>query len=85
VSAENAVECIVSELLTTGQAAQLCGVGERTLWRWSRSGVAPRPIKLGLGPRAAVRFRRAELMQWIAARCPLVDGGRHGGGSETAA
>jgi excisionase family DNA binding protein len=65
---------IVPELLTTKQAAELLAVGERTLWRWSRSGLAPRPVKIGLGPRAAVRFRRAELMTWLAAGCPRTDG-----------
>jgi len=85
VSADSTDEGIVPELLTTAQAARLCGLGKRTVWRHSRSGVMPPPIKLGLGPRAAVRYRRAELMHWIAAGCPPVDGGRHGGGSETAA
>ncbi|MCU0981217.1 MAG: helix-turn-helix domain-containing protein [Pirellulaceae bacterium] len=69
---------IVAELLTTRQAAALAGVGERTWWAWSRSGLAPRPITIGLGTRPAVRYRRAEIMQWIAAGCPRVDGGRHG-------
>lgn len=30
---------IVPELLTTAEAARLAGVGERTWWRWSRSGL----------------------------------------------
>lgn len=34
-------------LLTTKEAASLCGIGVRTLWRWSRSGIAPAPIKIG--------------------------------------
>jgi predicted DNA-binding transcriptional regulator AlpA len=66
---------IVPELLTTGEAAQLLGIGERTLWRHSRSGIAPRPVKLGSGPKACVRFRRAELFDWISRGCPPVDGG----------
>jgi len=63
---------IVSELLTTKQVAKLLGIGERTLWRWSRSGLAPSPIKFGDGRKAAVRYRRAELLDWIAAGCPRV-------------
>lgn len=65
---------IVPELLTSKQAAELLAVGERTLWRWSRSGRAPRPIKIGDGPRAAVRFRRGELLQWIATGCRPTEG-----------
>jgi len=67
-------EGVVPELLTTKQAAQLCGLGERTLWRYSRSGIAPRPIKLGVGQQGAVRFRKSELLAWIEAGCPRVDG-----------
>jgi predicted DNA-binding transcriptional regulator AlpA len=65
---------IVPELLTTPEAAKLAGVGERTWWRWSRSGLAPRPISIGLGTRPAVRYRRSDVMQWIASGCPRVDG-----------
>lgn len=62
---------IIPELLTTRQAAALCGIGERTLWRWSRSGIAPAPVKIG---RSAVRYRRDEYLQWIADGCPRVAG-----------
>jgi predicted DNA-binding transcriptional regulator AlpA len=64
---------ILPELVTTREAAALCGCGERTLWRWSRSGICPRPVKIGDGPRAAVRYRRAELLDWIADGCPAVE------------
>lgn len=66
---------IVPELLTVKQAAQLCGIGTRTLWRWSRSGIAPAPIKIGRGLRAAVRYRRQDLLAWIADGCPRVERG----------
>ena len=65
---------IVPELLTSRQAAELLAIGERSLWRWSRSGICPAPVKIGSGPRAAVRFRRAELVAWAQAGCPRVDG-----------
>ncbi|MBM4005594.1 MAG: helix-turn-helix domain-containing protein [Planctomycetes bacterium] len=55
------------------RAAKLANVGNRTWWRWTRSGLAPPPIKIGHGPRAAVRFRRAEILAWIDAGCPRVD------------
>ena len=67
-------EAVTAELLTTKQAAQLCGLGERTLWRYSRSGIAPRPIKLGHGRQGAVRFRKSELVAWIEAGCPRTGG-----------
>ncbi len=69
---------ITPELLTTRQAAELCGIGERTLWRWSRSGLAPRPVFIGPGLRPAVRFRLADLREWISDGCPRIDG--KGGG-----
>ena len=64
---------ILPELLTTKQAAELCGIGERTLWSWSRSGLAPRPLQIGLGVRPAVRFSRQSLLAWIKAGCQPVD------------
>jgi len=67
-------ETIVPELLTTAEAARLVNVGERTWWRWSRCGIAPRPIKIGFGKNGAVRFRRSEVMDWIDRGCPRVDG-----------
>jgi len=60
---------ITPELLTEKQSAAMCGCGRRTWWRWTRSGLAPPPIKIGIGPRAAVRFRRADLVAWIDGGC----------------
>ena len=57
-----------AELITTKEAAAIANVGERSWWRWSRSGQAPAPVKIG----AAVRFRRREIWAWIAAGCPAV-------------
>ena len=74
----NALAAIAPELLTTKQAAKLCGIGERTLWRWSHSGRVPRPITIGDGARPAVRYRRGELLRWIEAGCPRVDGRAQG-------
>lgn len=71
-SASVKLEETLPPLMTTGQTAKLCGCGERTLWRWSRSGVAPPPVKIGT---SAVRYRREEYLEWIRAGCPRVDGG----------
>lgn len=65
---------VAPELLTTRQASELANVGERTWWRWSRCGLAPPPVKIGIGPRAAVRYRRSELLAWIDGGCKPVDG-----------
>jgi predicted DNA-binding transcriptional regulator AlpA len=68
---------IVPELLTTRQAARLCGVGERTWWRWSRSGIAPKPLKIGDNKQGAVRYSRRAIIEWLEAGCPRVDEGDH--------
>lgn len=62
---------VLPELLKSKQAAGLVNCGERTWWRWSRSGIAPAPVKIGA---SAVRFRRDEILDWISAGCPRVDG-----------
>ena len=58
------------ELLPTAEVAKMLGVGERSVWRWSRSGAMPAPVRIG----NAVRFRRREIEEWIANGCPRVDG-----------
>jgi predicted DNA-binding transcriptional regulator AlpA len=65
---------ILPELLTTRQAAQLAGVGERTWWAWSRSGLAPKPVFIGHGTRPACRHRRSAILEWIQGGCMPVDG-----------
>jgi len=62
-------DTILPELLTGKQAAHLLGLGERTLWRYARSGVCPPPVKLGDSKNAPVRYRRAELLEWIKGGC----------------
>jgi len=66
----NTLDTIEPELLTTAEAARLLGIGERTLWRHSRSGEAPAPVSIG----GAVRYRRSEILEWITAGCPRIDG-----------
>ena len=73
IRARQALEFVLPALLTSRQAAVLLGCGERTFWRWSRSGVAPQAIKIGGGVRPAVRYSRDELLAWVAAGCPKVD------------
>lgn len=47
-------------------AALLGGCSTRHVYRLCDAGRIPRPVKLG----ALVRWRRAELMEWLAAGCP---------------
>ena len=56
------------ELLTAAESAEMAGVAKRSWWRYVSSGKAPAPIRLG----GAVRWRRSELAEWIAAGCPRV-------------
>ncbi len=67
---------IVPELLTTADAARLISCGERTRWRWSRSGIAPAPTRIG----GTVRYHRETYLRWIADGCPRCDAQRKGGG-----
>jgi excisionase family DNA binding protein len=66
----NTVETASAELLTTSQVAKMLNVGERSVWRWSHSYRMPASVRIG----NAVRFRRSEILAWIEAGCPRVDG-----------
>jgi predicted DNA-binding transcriptional regulator AlpA len=59
------------ELLSTGKVAGMLDAGQRSVWRWSHAGVMPPPVKIG----AAVRFRRDEILAWIAQGCPPCEEG----------
>ena len=57
-------------LITEREAAEMVGIAYRTWRRWSRSGLAPAPVKIGQGVRPAIRFRKDELLEWVEAGCP---------------
>ncbi|MGA2060001.1 MAG: helix-turn-helix domain-containing protein [Thermoguttaceae bacterium] len=67
-----ALGALTPELLTTAEAARLCGLGERTFWRHAHSGAAPAPVRIG----GSTRYRRSDLLEWIKNRCPRCDGGQ---------
>jgi excisionase family DNA binding protein len=53
-------------LLPARQVAKLLQISPRTLWRLLSMGGIVSPVKLG----RSVRWRKDELMQWIADGCP---------------
>ncbi len=53
-------------LIAAADLARLLDISTRALWRLRSAGRLPQPIRLG----GAVRWRLAEIKQWIAAGCP---------------
>jgi excisionase family DNA binding protein len=53
-------------LLSVGQLAALLGCSARHCYRLADAGRMPTPVKLG----ALVRWRAAEITEWINAGCP---------------
>ena len=53
-------------LLTAEQAAGLVGVSRSHWWSLHSAGLVPLPVKLG----RATRWRRDEIVEWVAAGCP---------------
>lgn len=59
------------DLLTPREAAKLLRVSELTMADWLRAGIIP-GVKLGTGPKARWRIRRAEIDESIHAPRPRV-------------
>lgn len=56
--------------VTVVGAAQICGVCAHTIYRMMGSGqFGPQPMRFGVG-RRALRFLRAEILEWLAAGAP---------------
>ncbi|NOT01824.1 MAG: helix-turn-helix domain-containing protein [Phycisphaerales bacterium] len=65
---------IAAEMLDVRAVSTILGgCSIRHIHRMADSGKMPRPVKLG----ALVRWRRIDLEQWIAARCPVQQPGAH--------
>ncbi len=60
------VATIVSPLLSARKAAALCSLGLSTWWRYHSAGKIPSPVRIG----GSVRWRHAELHDWMDANCP---------------
>ena len=52
------------ELLTVREVARRLNIGTRTVWRWSRSGELPAPVRLGKA-RRVVRWKAAEIEGYL--------------------
>jgi predicted DNA-binding transcriptional regulator AlpA len=48
-------------LLTSGEVARVCNLGERTIWDLVAKREFPQPVKVG----ACTRWRRNEIEEWI--------------------
>ena len=67
--AEDLQPVVSPELLDVrAVAALLGGCSTRHIYRLADAGRMPRPVKLG----TLVRWRRAEVLDWISAGCPAV-------------
>ena len=53
-------------LITAEELAAMMNVSTRTLWRWLSSGKLIEPVRIG----GTSRWRREEVLQWIADGCP---------------
>ena len=53
-------------LLTVEELSSLLGISIRTIWRRESTGDIPVPVRIG----GLVRWRRAEIDNWIEAGCP---------------
>jgi hypothetical protein len=53
-------------LLTREQAAELLNLNPHTLACWRSEGKGPPIVKFGAGRSSAVRYRRADIEQWLA-------------------
>lgn len=53
-------------LITAEEVVELLHVGRSTWYRHVSSGHTPAPVRLG----RSVRWRRDELLAWVAAGCP---------------
>jgi len=69
---ERQAEALTAALLDVRAVAALLDCSPRHIYRLADSGRMPRPVKLG----QLVRWRRAELQEWLNAGCPPVRSAR---------
>jgi excisionase family DNA binding protein len=61
---------VEAALLDVKAVAALLGCSTRHVYRLTDAGRMPAPVRLG----ALIRWRRAEIEEWIAAGCPSMQG-----------
>ena len=54
-------------LLTVADMARLLGISTRSVWRLTRAGRCPKPVRLG----RATRWRRREVEAWVSEGCRM--------------
>ena len=54
------------ELLNVSQLATFLCLSVRTVWRLNAKGELPKPLRLG----RSVKWRKNEIIQWLASNCP---------------
>ena len=68
-SAEKPIpEDVGRELIDVSDVARMCCCSEKHIHRLRDAGRMPQPLKLG----ALVRWRRADVLEWIGNGCPNV-------------
>jgi prophage regulatory protein len=59
----------MQRIVRRGEAASILGISDTTLWRWTRDGRFPKPIKLGPN---TVGWLHDDLEAWLASRSGAV-------------
>ena len=59
-------QAVASWLFTADELAGVLNVSRSTVYRYEEEGKLPAPVRLG----GAVRWRAAEIRDWIRAGCP---------------
>ena len=65
---DNATNDSPDRLIPIGQVAKMVAVSRRTISRLADAGKLPAPLRIG----GSLRWRLADVRQWIANGCPIV-------------
>ena len=65
---DNATNDSPDRLIPVGDVAAMLGVSRRTVWRLADAGKLPPPLRIG----GSLRWRLADVQQWIANGCPII-------------
>jgi excisionase family DNA binding protein len=53
-------------MMTADELAETLCISKRQVWRLKAKGGLPKPVNIG----TSVRWRRSDILEWIAAGCP---------------